>query len=144
MISFHKIILGFNISYWPQTERDIWHLILVIDPKLLWVLWSPPWAGWPLWNICVTNDGYVPLVVNTSRFFPHSWLITEFATRLTRRVPLGTAYPSGAPTVFGGVRVTRSLVVCVCFVDHCSFGHCVVWLHLWYLQALLSQRTSSI
>ena len=28
---------------------------------------------WPLWNICVTNDhGYVPLVVNTSRSFPHS------------------------------------------------------------------------
>ena len=28
---------------------------------------SPPWLGWPLWNICVTNDhGYVPLVVNTS------------------------------------------------------------------------------
>jgi hypothetical protein len=46
---------------------------------------------WPLWNICVTNDhGYVPFV-NTSRSFPHSWLITRFVTRLTRltrRVPL--------------------------------------------------------
>jgi hypothetical protein len=39
--------------------------------------------------ICVTNDhGYVPLVVNTSRSFPHSRLITRFVTRLTRRVPL--------------------------------------------------------
>jgi hypothetical protein len=29
---------------------------------------SPPWLGWTLWNICVTNDhGYVPLVVNTTR-----------------------------------------------------------------------------
>ena len=38
---------------------------------------------------CVTNDnGYVPLVVNTSRSFPHSWLITGFVTRLTWRVPL--------------------------------------------------------
>jgi hypothetical protein len=28
--------------------------------------------GWPLWNICVTNDyGYTPFVVRTS--FPHSW-----------------------------------------------------------------------
>ena len=37
---------------------------------------SPPWLGWPLWNICVTNDhGYVPLVANTSRSFPHSRLI---------------------------------------------------------------------
>jgi hypothetical protein len=36
--------------------------------------------------------------------------------------------------VFSGVRVTRSLVLCVCFVDRClsfcpvSFGHCVVCL----------------
>ena len=35
-------------------------------------------------------------------------------------------------SVFSGVRVTLSLVLCVCFVDHClsfcpfSFGHCVV------------------
>jgi hypothetical protein len=93
-----------------------------------------------LWNICVTNDpGYVPLVINTSQCFPHSWLITEFATRLTRRVSLmeqsRTAYPSGAPeftTGFSGVRVARSLVLCVCFVGRCltfcafSFGHNVM------------------
>jgi hypothetical protein len=53
--------------------------------------------------------------------------------------------------VFSGVRVTRSLVLCICFVDRClsfctfSFCHCVVcssstygfWLPLWYLQTLL-------
>ena len=47
----------------------------------------------------------------------------------------GTAYLSVAPEFtlgFSGVRVTRSLVLCVCFVDRClslcpfSFGHCVV------------------
>jgi len=53
------------------------------------VLRSSPWLGWPVWNICVTNDhGYVPLVVNTSRSFPHSWLITECVTRLTQWMPL--------------------------------------------------------
>jgi hypothetical protein len=33
-----------------------------------------------------------------------------------------------SPPVFSGVRNTRSLVLCVCFVDFCpfSFGHCVV------------------
>jgi hypothetical protein len=37
-----------------------------------------------------------------------------------------------SPPVFSGVRVTRSLVLCVCFVGHClsfytfSFGLCVV------------------
>jgi hypothetical protein len=55
-----------------------------------------------------------------------------------------------SPSVFSGVRVTRSLVLYVCFVDRClyfctsSFGHCVVcsssiygfWLPLWYLQTL--------
>ena len=50
---------------------------------------SPSWLGWPLWNICVTNDhGYVPPVVNTSRSFPRSWLNTGFVTRLTRQVSL--------------------------------------------------------
>ena len=37
-----------------------------------------------------------------------------------------------SPADFGGVRVTRSLALCVCFVDRClsfcalSFGHCTV------------------
>jgi len=112
-------------------------------------------------TITKTNvHGYVPLVVNTSRSFPHSWRITGFVTRLTRRVPLMeqelltlAKYPS-SPQVFSGVRVTRSLVLCVCFVDRClsfcsffSFGHCVVcssndgfWLHLWHHQSLLPNK----
>jgi hypothetical protein len=41
------------------------------------VLRSPPWLGWPFWNICVTNDhAFVPLVVSNFRSFPHSWIIT--------------------------------------------------------------------
>jgi hypothetical protein len=122
------------------------------------VLWSPPWLGWQLWNVCVRNDhGYVPLVVNTCRSFPHSWLITGFVTRLTQWVPLVEQKLStllehlSSPPVFSGVRVTQSLDLCVCFVDHClsfcnfSFGHCVVcpsiygfWLPLWYLQTLFN------
>jgi hypothetical protein len=40
-----------------------------LKSKTLEILRSPPWLGWPLWNICVTNDHeYVPLVVNTSRY----------------------------------------------------------------------------
>jgi hypothetical protein len=55
---------------------------------------------------------------------------------------------------YSGVRVTRSLVVFICFVDRClyfctfSFGHCIVcsssiyefWLPLWYLQTPLKKR----
>ena len=103
---------------------------------------------WP--RICST-------FLSTSRSFPHSWLITGFVTRLTRRVPLVEqgllTLPEQlrSPQVFSQVRVTRSLALCVCFVDHCvsfchlSFGHCVVcpsiygfWLPLWYLQTLLT------
>ena len=59
--------------------------------------------------------------------------------------------------VFSGVRVTRSLVLYVCFVDCClsfctfSFGHCFVCsssiygfrLPLWYLQTLLTSTTAN-
>ena len=89
---------------------------------------SPPWLDWPLWNICVTKDhGYVPLVANTTRSFPRSWLITGFVTTLTRQVPLveqellTLPEHQSSPLVFSGVRVTRSLVLCVCFVDRCLF-----------------------
>jgi hypothetical protein len=61
-----------------------------------------------------------------------------------------------SPPVLSGVRVTRSLVLYVCFVDHClsfctsSFGHCFVcfsliyrfWLPRWYLQTLLKRETN--
>ena len=39
-------------------------------------------------RILFYDNGYVPLVVNTFRFFPHSRLVSGFLTRLTRRVPL--------------------------------------------------------
>jgi hypothetical protein len=71
------------------------------------------------------DHGYVSLVVSTSRSFPHSWLITGFVTRLTRRVPLlelellTLLEHLSSPSVLSGVRVTRSLVLCVCFVDRC-------------------------
>jgi hypothetical protein len=63
-----------------------------------------------------------------------------------------------SPPVFSGVRVTRSLVLNVCFVDRClsfcpfSFGHYVVcsssiygfWLPLWYHQTVLPFICSNI
>ena len=61
-------------------------------------------------------------------------------------------------TVFGGVHVTRSFVLCVCFVDRClsfcpfSFGICDVcsssiygfWLPLWYLWYAKSNEVLNI
>jgi len=85
--------------------------------------------------------------------------VAPLVTKLTRLVSLVEqellTLPEhlSLPPDFSGVRVTRSLVLCVCFVDLClsfctfSFSHCVIccssiygfWLHLWYLQTLLVQ-----
>ena len=80
----------------------------------------------------------------------------RIAMKVARRVPLVEQELLTLPDhlrsspVFSEVRVTRSLVLCVCFVGRLSFctflfGHCVVcsstyefWLPLWYLQILLT------
>ena len=75
---------------------------------------------------------------------------TGFVTRLIRRVPLLEqellTLPEhlSSPLVFSGARVTRSLVLCVCFVDHCLsvffWPLCCLFFFdlriLWYLQTL--------
>ena len=120
------------------------------------VLRSPQWLGWPLWNICVTNDhGYLPLVVSTSWSFPQSWLITGFVDRWTWRVPLveQELLTLRSTWVFSEVRVTRSLVLCVCFIDRClsffhnSLVHCIVCslsIYIFWLPVLVSSSRSSI
>ena len=108
------------------------------------------------YGISVTNDhGYVPLVVNTSRSFPHSWLIAGFVTRLTQWVSLVEQKLStlpkhlSSPPVLSGVRVTQSLVLYVCFVDRClsfctfSFGHCLFF-DIWILITPLVSSNSSL
>ena len=56
------------------------------------------------------------------------------------------------PPVFSGVRVTRSLILCVCFADRClsscsfSFGHCVVYsssIYGFVLPSLVSANSST-
>jgi hypothetical protein len=119
---------------------------------------SPPWLGWPLWNISFTNDhGYDPLVLNTSLSFPHTRLFTGFVTILTRRVALMEQglltlpdHMSSTP-VFSGVRVTRFVVLYVCFVDRClSFCtfifkplYCLSFWHFWLLITSLESSNSS-
>jgi hypothetical protein len=79
----------------------------------------------PLYKDSFDSFFFYQLVVNTSWSFPHSWLITVFVTRLTRRMSLveqELLIPSeylSSLLVLSGVRVTRSLFLYVCFVDHC-------------------------
>ena len=106
-------------------------------------------------RICSTFREHSPVLSS----FPNYYLVT----RLTRRVSLveeellTLPVHLSSPPVFSGVRVTRSLVLYVCFVDCClsfctfSFGHCLVcssliyglWLPLWYLQTLLNIRLTA-
>ena len=64
-------------------------------------------------------------VVSTTRSSPHSYFITGFVTRLTQRVPLveqeliTLLEHLSSPPIFNGIHFTRSLVLCVCFVERC-------------------------
>ena len=136
---YFKVIRIYIPDVYNITKENLkWNIVV-----LRWnsckrnVLRSPPWLGWPLWNISVTNDhGYVPLVVSTSRSLPHSWLITGFVIRLTRRVPLVEhellTLPDhlSSPPVFRAVRVTRSLVLCVMF---CRSLFVLLFFYFWPL-----------
>ena len=94
--------------------------------------------------LCHKCPGYVSLVVSTSRSYPHSRLITGFVIRLTRPVPpveqelLTLPEHLSLSPISSRIRVTRSLVLWVCFVDRClffcpfSFGHCIVCSSLIY------------
>ena len=82
------------------------------------------------------------IFVTTSRFFPHSGL----SPGSTRRVPLVEqellTLPEhvSSPPVFSGVHVTRSLVLCVCFVDRCLF-FCIFFFWPLYCLYFFDMRT---
>ena len=103
---------------------------------------------------CVTKyHGYIPLIVNTSQIFPHSWLITGFVTRLTRRVPLvdKNCSPSGAPEIAPGFKwcscysiFSITCMFCRSLFVLFSFGHivlsvlwCTILITPWYRQTVL-------
>ena len=78
-----------------------------------------------IWNICATNDhGYVPLVVNTSRSFPHSQLCNQISTTCATNI-VGTAYPSGAseftPVLVGFMLLDLQFYVYILQIVVCPF-----------------------
>jgi hypothetical protein len=119
--------------------NDIWSRVLIGSVITSNVLRSSPWLGWLLWNICGTDDhGYVPLV-STFQSFPHSWLITDFVTRLTRRVSVVEQelltlpdHLSSSP-VFGGIRVSTEFNQCCFRWIRISQSNCSIHIKLNYL-----------
>jgi hypothetical protein len=64
---------------------------------------------------------WMPTTYKYGISFHRARLITGFVTRLTRRVPLVEQEQLTLPEHLSPspVRVARSLVLCVCFVDRC-------------------------
>jgi hypothetical protein len=94
-----------------------------IDPPIHGIFNPLTMVFWPPAYLLIKNEGDQNTIWHRS--FLHSWTITGFVIRLTRWVPLVEQeqltfleHPSSVP-VFSGACVTRSLVLCVCFVDHC-------------------------
>ena len=65
---------------------------------------------WP--RICSTCRKHFPVLSSVMTYH-------GFVTRLTPVELLSLPEHLGSPPVFSGVLVTRSLVLCVCFVDRC-------------------------
>ena len=125
----------------PDSDKLTWIYVFRTLDLVFRCLWSevskPNHSFRCLWNVsyitCITITGSIPLVEQELLAIPEHL---------------------SSPRVFSGVRVTRSLVLCVCFV-YCSlsffFCHFVVCsssiyrfgLPLWYLQALLCYRPIS-
>ena len=62
------------------------------------------------------------LLTHTHLYYIYIYIHCWKFSLLHNKSGAGTAYPSGEPEFtpgFSGVRVTRSLVLCVCFIDRC-------------------------
>ena len=153
----YAIYYGPILYHWSFRLRPL--VSTTIPSRCGWItvdmiLSIPLWFGYPLPNICVTNDhGYVPCAVITYWSFPHSWHINGVVTRVTRRTPLmeqdmlNLSEHLSSPPVLSKVQVAQSLVVCVVFCISLFLFcfHCIVcpssnyglWLVRWCLQTFL-------
>ena len=134
------ILVGFSSTCTVTFFKKI--MVYAFDFRTLWVvLDTAALSDSLLLSICITNDhGYVPFVVITIRSIPLSWLVTGFVTRVTRRVPhveqelLTLPEHMSSYPVFSGVRVSRSLVLCVVF---CKSLFVFLYFIFWPLYCLL-------
>jgi hypothetical protein len=117
----------------------------LVDSNGLFVL------QWP--QICFICRKYFPVLSAITIYYR----VCNYINTTSATSGSWSTDPSGAPEftpVFSGISVTWPFVLYVCFVGRCfsyctfSFGHCVVcysiygfWLHIWYLQTLLSKVT---
>ena len=140
---------------WISFNHDFLHRGLLLKPRVssayievitLKVLRSSSMFGLQFRNICITNDHrYVPFVVITNRSFPNSWLITGFATRVTRQVSLMEQevliLPEhlSASYVLSEVRVYSSYNSIVFVVSSCNIIEHLKQYIVWYTHQIRTQ-----
>ena len=129
----HGILTPLPVVFWPPINGISTPYPWYFDP-LSMVFWTPayllirnegvkiPWG----WIYHTGGSVFNKWGQNTiwHRSFLHSWTNIGFVIRLTRWEPLleqeqltFPEHPSSVP-VFSGVCFTRSLVLCLCVVDH--------------------------
>ena len=123
----HGISTPLSMVFWPPI-----HGMLTPCLSLDFKWWGSKYHRGSIYHTggSVFNKGDQNIIWHRS--FLHSWPNTGFLIRLTRRVPLVEQeqltfphHPRSVP-VFRGFCVTRSLVLCVCFVDHCLYFFAIV------------------
>ena len=101
-----------------------------------------------MWQLTLTLTNHTIVKIQFFKFLIRIWncSVGVVFKKVISNLPTLPKHMSWLP-VFNGVRVTQSLVLCVCFVDRClsfftfSYGHYVVcsssiyrfWLPLWHL-----------
>ena len=135
---------------WLFVYKFVWLLVY----KFVWLLVYKVWTKLEIYVFILMQKmkfWKLFIVVSTSRSFPHSWLITWFVTRVTRRVSLvgqeilalsehlssSVVWWGSRYSIFSLMRNALSIVV-----GPFTFGHCVVcpssiygfWLPFLYLQ----------
>ena len=104
--------------------------------------------------LCIPWQRYMVIYSIDFHFIISNVCVFWFVSKLTRRVPLVEQERLTIPEhlsslpVFSGVRVTRSSVLCVCFVDRCLSFCTFFWplccLFFFYLRILFTPLVSSI
>jgi hypothetical protein len=117
-----------SMVFWPPTHGILIPYPWYIDPPIHGISNPLTMVFWPPIYLLIRNEGGQNTMgvqyTIWHQSFLHSWTITGFVIRLTRVSLVKQEqftfleHPSSVP-VFCGVCVTRSLVLCVCFVDHC-------------------------
>ena len=136
MHSFHSILIISIASFSSLTKTINTCISGHIDSYMIKLC-----LALPMQNSCQSGKHSArPKGKCTSHYFLLSMQYTHLYYSCIRRAQLvEQELPTlpehlSSPPIFSGVRVTRSLVLCLCFVDHClsfcifSFGHCVVCL----------------